>query len=67
MSAPGLACQACLKNTKVKLKLLTEIDMLLMVEKGIRDGICQVIHRHAKVNNKYMENYDKDITSSNLE
>ena len=67
MSAPGLACQAFLKKTKVKLKLLTEIDMLLMVEKGIRDGICQVIHRHAKVNNKYMENYDKDITSSNLE
>ena len=67
MSAPGLACQACLKKTKVKLKLLTEIDMLLMVEKGITDGICQVIHRHAKVNNKYMESYDKDITSSNLE
>ena len=41
--------------------------MLLMVEKGITDGICQVIHRHAKVNNKYMESYDKDITSSNLE
>ena len=40
--------------------------MLLMVEKGIRGGICQAIHRHAKVNNKYMKNYDKDITSSYL-
>ena len=37
-----------------------------MVEKGIRGGICQAIHRHAKVNYKYMKNYDKDITSSYL-
>ena len=40
--------------------------MPLMVEKWIRDGICQAIHRHAKVNNKYMKNYDKPITSSYL-
>ena len=38
--------------------------MLLMVEKGIRGGICQAVHRYAKANNKYMKNYDKDITSS---
>ena len=63
LSAPGLAWQACLKKTKVNLELLTNIDMLLMVEKGIRVGICQAIHRHAKVNNKYMKSYDKDITS----
>ena len=37
-----------------------------MVEKGIRVEICEAIHRHAKVNNKYMKNYDKDITSSYL-
>ena len=35
LSAPGLAWQAALKKTKVKLDLLTDIDMLLMVEKGI--------------------------------
>ena len=64
MSAPGLAWQACLKNTKVKLELWTDIDMLLMVEKGIRGAICQTIHSHAKVNNKNKKNYDKDITSS---
>ena len=40
--------------------------MLLMVEKGIRGGICQAIHRHAKANNKYMKNYDKNIESSYL-
>ena len=51
LSAPGLAWQACLKKTGVKLELLTDIDMLLMIEKGIRGGICQAIHRHPKVNN----------------
>ena len=40
--------------------------MLLMVEKGIRGGVCQAIHRYAKVNNKYMNNYDKSIISSYL-
>ena len=40
--------------------------MLLMVEKGTRGGIYQAIHRYAKVNNKYMKNYDKDLISSYL-
>ena len=66
LSAPGLAWQACLKKTKVELELLTNIDMLLMVEKGIRGGICQAIYRHAKANNKYMKNYNKEIISSYL-
>ena len=39
-SAPGLAWQACLKKTEVKLELLTDINMLLMVEKGIRERMC---------------------------
>ena len=66
LSAPGLAWQACLKNTGVRLKLLTDIDMLLMVDKRIRGGICHGIHRYAKGNNKYMKNYDKNIESSYL-
>ena len=40
--------------------------MLLMVEKGIRGGICHAIHRYAKANNKYTKNYDKNITLSYL-
>ena len=66
LSTPGLAWQACLKKTKVELELLTDIDMLLMVEKGTRGGICQAIHRYAKANNKYMKNYNKDVISSYL-
>ena len=52
LSAPGLAWQACLKKTEVKLELLTNINMLLMIEDGIRGGMCQSVHRHAKANNK---------------
>ena len=67
LSAPGLAWQVCLKKTDVKLELLTDVDMLLMVEKEIRGGICHAIHRYAKANNKYMKNYDENEESSFLE
>ena len=67
LSLPGLAWQACLKKTSVKLELLTDYDMLLMVEEGIRGGICHAIHRYAKVNNKYMKNYDKNEESSYIQ
>ena len=67
LSAPELAWQACLKKTEVKLELLTDVDMLLMVEKGIRGGICHAMHRYAKANNKYMKDYNKDEEESFLE
>ena len=60
LSASGLACKAALKRTKVKLDLLTESDMLLIVEKGIRGEICHSIYRYAKANNKYTKDYDKN-------
>ena len=67
LSLPGLAWQACLKKTNIKLELSTDYDMLLMVEEGIRGGICHSIHRHDKANNKYMENYDKNEESSYIQ
>ena len=66
LSALVLVWQACLKKTGVNLELLTNIDMLLMVEEGIRGGISQTIYRYAKANNKYMNNYDQSIESSYL-
>ena len=45
LSVPGLVWHACLKKTGVELELITNVDMLLMIEKGIRGGICHAIHR----------------------
>ena len=66
MSAPGLAWQACLKKTELELELITDPDMLLMVEKGIRGGICHAILRYAKAH-KYMKDYSKDEEESFLQ
>ena len=67
LSAPGLAWQPCLKKTKVELELITDPDMLLMVEKGIRGGIYHGILRYTKANNKYMKDYNEDEEESFLQ
>ena len=56
-----------MKKTEVELEILTDYDMLLMIEEGIRGGICHAIHRYAKANNKYMKNYDKSKESSYIQ
>ena len=67
LSAPGLAWKACLEKSKVKLELLTGVDKLLMVEKGVRGEIRDAIYNYEKANNKYMKNYHKDKKSSFLQ
>ena len=57
LPAPGLAWRADLKKSRVKLDLLTDMDMLLMVEKGMRGGVCHTIYQFAKANNKHMKDY----------
>ena len=64
LSLPGLAWQACLKKTNIELELLTDYDMPLMVEEGIRGAICHSIHRYAKANNKYTKNYNNNNEES---
>ena len=67
VSLPGLAWQAYLKKTNAELELLTDYDMLLMVEEGIRGGICHAVQRYAHASNKYMKDYDRKKKSSYIQ
>ena len=67
LPATGLAWQAYLKKTEVKLELLADYDTILMIEKGISGRMCLAIHRYTKSNNKYMKTYDKNNKSSYIE
>ena len=60
VSLPGFAWHACLKITGIKLELITDINMLLMIESGMRGGVCHVVRSYAEANNKYMDNYDEN-------
>ncbi|GBL87018.1 hypothetical protein AVEN_218726-1 [Araneus ventricosus] len=63
-TAPGLAWQACLRMTGVKQELLTDIDMHLFIEKGIRGGVAMMSHRFASANNPHLPNYDPNGPNS---
>ncbi|XP_065645649.1 uncharacterized protein LOC136076111 [Hydra vulgaris] len=64
-TSPGLAWDAALKKTKVKLELLSDYGMILMIKKGIRGGISMISNRLGKSNNKYMgDEYDKSKEST---
>ena len=70
VSTPGFAFEAMLKCTKVKLELLTDKEMVVMVEKGIRGALTQVVKKHAVANHKYLPNYDslkKSVFLQNLD
>ena len=66
-TAPGLAWDACLKMTSVKLELLSDSNMLLMFEEGIRGGISIISNRYGEANNKYMrKGFNKNKPSKYL-
>ena len=62
-SSPGLNWDAMVKMTKIKLELISDIDMNLFIEKEMRGGISYIAKRHSKANNKYMESYDSSKES----
>ena len=66
-TSPGLAWDACLKETKQQLQLLTDYDMLMMIERGIRGGISHISKRYAEANNKYMKDYNPDKESTYIQ
>ena len=66
-TSPGLAWDACLKETKQELQLLDDYDMLMMFERGIRGGISHISKRYAEANNKYMKSFDTQKTSTYIQ
>ena len=62
-TSPGLAWDACLKLTSQNLELLTDYDMLMMFERGIRGGITHISKRYSEANNKYMKSYNPEKKS----
>ena len=66
LTTPGLSWWACLKEAGVKLELLTDENIFLTYEEGIRGGICSKVQSYAEANNKCMETYDKNKESSFL-
>jgi hypothetical protein len=65
-TSPGLGWHAALKMTGVCLELLTDIDMHLFIEQGLRGGISTLTHRHAKADNKNVPDYDPSQPSSHV-
>ena len=61
---PNFAWDAMLKNTKVKLDHIHDLDMYEMIESGLRGGMCQVPRKHMTANNRYMASCNADLVSS---
>lgn len=66
LTSPGLSWDALLKTTGQNLELLTDYEMYLFCEKGLRGGVSMVSSRYCKANNKYLEDFDKTKSSTYL-
>ena len=62
-TSPGLSWDAMLKMTNIKLELMTDVDMFLFIEKGMRGGVSYIANRYGNANNKYMKEYDEKAPS----
>lgn len=62
-TSPGLAWQSMMKETKCELQLLTDIDMILMVEAGVRGGLTSSVTRYVKANNKHLKEFNPNDES----
>ncbi|CAG9840781.1 unnamed protein product [Diabrotica balteata] len=58
ITAPALSWDAMLRYTKIELELLTDVDMVHFLKKGVRGGVAQCSKREAVANNRYLPNYD---------
>ena len=65
-TSPGLALDAMLKYTKVELDLISDSDMYLMIEKGIRGGVSSIMKRYSKANHKYLKDYNPNMPSQHI-
>ena len=65
-SSPGLSWDAMLKMTKTELYLISDSDMHLFFEKGMRGRISYIAKRHSKANDRYMESYDSSEKSKHI-
>ena len=65
-SAPGLSWDAMLKMTKVQIEKISNADMHIFIERGMRGGISYINKRHSKANNKYCLDYDKNKAENNI-
>ncbi len=65
-TSPGLAWDAMLKFTKIELELISDPDMYLMIEKGIRGGVSSIMKRYSKANHKYLKDYNPNIPSQHI-
>ncbi|XP_026828646.1 uncharacterized protein LOC105279427 [Ooceraea biroi] len=63
---PGYTWDTMLLHTGIEFELLTDVDMGLFVERGVRGGLSQCSHRYARVNNRYVPSYDPSELSSYL-
>ena len=57
-SSPGLSWDAILKLTDVKLEKISDTNIYLFIEKGLKGRISYIAKRYAKANNKYMKDYN---------